>query len=191
MAIGNSAVAADDAALPEIKPPAAAATAHDTEVAEPDGFRPDRYREPVPKTLKGAKVVTTAEAEVLHKDGKAVFIDVYPQAPKPPNLPVGTLWRDPQHLTVPGATWLPNVGYGLVTPETEARFKAQLKKLSGGATGKALVFYCLRNCWMSWNAAKRAMTYGYTNVIWFPDGNDGWQEGGNDLAEVKPQQPAE
>jgi rhodanese-related sulfurtransferase len=38
---------------------------------------------------------------------------------------------------------------------------------------------------MSWNAAKRALEYGYTNVMWFRDGTDGWQELGYPLAEVK------
>ena len=27
---------------------------------------------------------------------------------------------------------------------------------------------------MSWNAAKRAMTLGYTHVVWYPEGSDGW-----------------
>ena len=27
---------------------------------------------------------------------------------------------------------------------------------------------------MSWNAAKRALEYGYSDVTWFPDGTDGW-----------------
>jgi hypothetical protein len=27
---------------------------------------------------------------------------------------------------------------------------------------------------MSWNAAKRAMPYGYRRVSWYPDGVDGW-----------------
>jgi rhodanese-related sulfurtransferase len=28
---------------------------------------------------------------------------------------------------------------------------------------------------MSWNAAKQALSYGYTNVAWYPEGTDGWQ----------------
>ena len=41
--------------------------------------------------------------------------------------------------------------------------------------GKLLVIYCQANCWMSWNAAKRALSYGYPNVAWYPEGTDGWQ----------------
>jgi PQQ-dependent catabolism-associated CXXCW motif protein len=37
-----------------------------------------------------------------------------------------------------------------------------------------IVFYCLASCWMSWNAAKRALAIGYRRVAWYPDGTDGW-----------------
>jgi PQQ-dependent catabolism-associated CXXCW motif protein len=37
-----------------------------------------------------------------------------------------------------------------------------------------LVFYCQADCWMSWNAAKRALSLGYSNVAWYPEGTDGW-----------------
>ncbi|MEQ1577546.1 MAG: PQQ-dependent catabolism-associated CXXCW motif protein [Hyphomicrobium sp.] len=182
--------AADEAIKEVAEPPAAAGAegAETVNVEEPAGYRTDGYRMPVPRTLAGARVITTIEAEKLYAARSSVFIDVYPRAPKPPNLPAGTLWRDPPHQTMPGAVWLPNVGYGVVTPETEAAFKVQLEKVTGGDRGKTVVFYCLRNCWMSWNAAKRAITYGYTSVVWFPDGNDGWQESGNELESVKPLQ---
>jgi PQQ-dependent catabolism-associated CXXCW motif protein len=38
-----------------------------------------------------------------------------------------------------------------------------------------LVIYCLADCWMFWNAAKRALAYGYANVAWYPEGTDGWE----------------
>ncbi len=154
-------------------------------VDELPGYQNDHYRSPVPKTLAGAKVIATVDAEKLHAGGKSVFIDVYPRAPKPPNLPANTLWRDPPHLTVPGALWMPNVGYGVLPEDTETIFKGHLEKASGGDKTKTMVFYCLRNCWMSWNAAKRAVSYGYTGVVWYPDGNDGWQEAGNELQNTK------
>jgi hypothetical protein len=34
-----------------------------------------------------------------------------------------------------------------------------------------LCFYCLADCWMSWNAAKRALSLGYSNVAWYREGN--------------------
>jgi rhodanese-related sulfurtransferase len=39
---------------------------------------------------------------------------------------------------------------------------------------------------MSWNAAKRAVSLGYTAVAWYPDGTDGWREAGLPLSEATP-----
>lgn len=154
-------------------------------VAEPDEYRTNEYRTPVPPTLKGARVITAEEAEPLHKDKTALFIDVFPRAPKPPDLPAGTVWRDPPHSSIGGAHWLPNVGYGVLSPEFETYFRTNLEKLTGKDPAKPVVFFCLKNCWMSWNAAKRALSWGYKNVIWFPDGSDGWQNVGNDIVPVQ------
>lgn len=155
-------------------------------VAEPEGYRTDEYRAPVPKTLTGARVIGADEAEVLLKAGSAVFIDVYPRAPKPPNLPAGTVWRDPTHMTIEGAHWLPNVGYGVLSEEFESYFKTRLARLTDGDRARPVVFFCLKDCWMSWNAGKRALSWGYTNVIWFSEGTDTWQEAGFDLVKATP-----
>lgn len=155
---------------------------------EPDGYRMDDYRTPVPATLKGATVLSAEAALKIWADKTAVFIDVYPHAPKPANLPAGTLWREPQHFSIENARWLPNVGYGKVSPATDEYFRTRLAAISGGDQGKPVVFFCLRNCWMSWNAAKRAMSYGYSAVHWFPDGTDAWQEIGQLVVEATPEQ---
>jgi PQQ-dependent catabolism-associated CXXCW motif protein len=160
------------------------AGAGEGEVAEPRDYKTDGYRSPVPKTLTGAKVIGADEAEALLHAGKAVFIDVYPHAPKPPNLPAGTVWRDPTHMTIDGAHWLPNVGYGVLSPDFESYFKTRLAALTGDDKAKPVVFFCLKNCWMSWNAGKRALSWGYKNVIWFSEGTDAWQEAGFDLVKA-------
>lgn len=124
-------------------------------------------------------------------EGKAaIFIDVMPRPRKPEGLPADTLWHVPAHLSIPGSVWLPNTGYGVLNPSAEAYFRSNLDRLSKGDRGAALVFYCLRNCWMSWNAAKRAIALGYGNVHWFPDGADGWTEIGGPLEESAPVEPA-
>lgn len=156
--------------------------------AEPDGYRMDDYRTPpLPATLKGATVLDNNAAHALWLTRTAAFIDVYPHAPKPANLPAGTLWREPPHYSIETAVWLANVGFGVLSPETEAYFKRYLEQLSGGQKTKPLVFFCLKNCWMSWNAAKRALSYGYTHVYWYPEGSDGWQEIGEIPAQIKPE----
>jgi PQQ-dependent catabolism-associated CXXCW motif protein len=155
---------------PDTVPSADAAAKPSGPVAEPAGYRMEDFRSPVPATLKGARALTADEAADLWNKNGALFIDVYPQAPKPPNLPAGTFWREPAHRSIEGARWLPNVGYGA---------------LSKGKRDAPLIFFCLRDCWMSWNAAKRALEYGYGNVMWFRDGTDGWQELGYPLVDVK------
>lgn len=157
-------------------------------VSEPADYRMDDFRSPVPLTLTGARVVTTLEAEKLVEAKSVILIDVYPKPPKPVGLPEGTIWRDPHHETLVGAHWLPNVGFGSLADGVEDYFRSHLDKLIAEAPGKPLMFFCVRNCWMSWNASKRALALGYKNVIWYPDGSDGWQEAGNDLKEV-PSEP--
>jgi PQQ-dependent catabolism-associated CXXCW motif protein len=156
-------------------------------VAEPDDYRADNFRSATPATLKGAHVVTTAEAEEIWKRGTAIFIDVLPQPPRPKNLPAGTIWHERPRLNIPGSTWLPDTGYGALAPPMEDYLRANLARLTGGDQNKMLVIYCLRDCWMSWNAAKRAMAMGYRNVVWYPDGTDGWEDALLTLKECKPE----
>ncbi len=143
-------------------------------VPEPPDYRTDHYRGPVPETLVGATVIDTDAAYALWKTGKVAFVDVFPQAPRPENLPEGTLFRERPRHSIPDAIWLPNVGYGQIAPETEAYFKAGLTQITGGDKSTPLVLFCLEECWMSWNAAKRVQDYGYGAVFWYPTGTDGW-----------------
>ena len=39
---------------------------------------------------------------------------------------------------------------------------------------------------MSWNAARRALAYGYDQVIWYPEGTDGWRAAGLPLVPAQP-----
>ena len=104
----------------------------------------------------------------------AVFIDVLPQAPRPAGLPASTIWREKPRDDIPGSVWLPDTGYGALAPVMERYFERGLEQATGGDRDRMLVFYCLANCWMSWNAAKRAIAIGYTHVAWYPEGTDGW-----------------
>ena len=144
------------------------------DVPEPDGYRGEPYRAPVSSTLSGATVVDTAEAHALWEGGKAVFVDVMPRAPKPADLPEGTVWRQPPRQSIPGAVWLPNVGYEALAEVDDRYFRESLADVTSGDADAPLVFFCLADCWMSWNAAKRAVEYGYEDVRWYPDGMDGW-----------------
>jgi PQQ-dependent catabolism-associated CXXCW motif protein len=156
---------------------------------EPGGYRMEDYRSPTPATLAGARVVDTAEAKALRREGDVLFLDTMPRDVKPPSLPPGTIWRDKPRDNIPGSVWLANVGYGALSPEMEAYFRESLRVLTAGDQSRALLFYCRADCWMSWNAAKRALSWGYSRVLWFPAGTDGWSEGGQPLEPGKPYVP--
>jgi PQQ-dependent catabolism-associated CXXCW motif protein len=157
-------------------------------VEEPSGYRMDHYGAPVPATLKGARVLTTAEAEKLWRAGDAIFIDVLPRPPKP-DLPAGTVWHEPPHSDIPGSVWLADVGFGGLAPEMETWYRDSLAELAAGDFSRALVIYCRANCWMSWNAAKRAIAWGYTNVGWYPGGVEEWEAAQLPLEDRKPRRP--
>jgi PQQ-dependent catabolism-associated CXXCW motif protein len=160
------------------------------EVPEPEGYRMDHYRDPVPASLAGASVVGPEEAYGLWEAGGVAFIDVLPQAPKPANLPEGTIWRDKPRDSIPGALWLPNVGYGALADVTDAYFREGLAAATGGDLSHPVLFFCLDECWMSWNAAKRALEeYGYSEVYWLPEGTDGWSFMDYPLERVTPKEP--
>ncbi len=157
------------------------------EVPEPATYREDDYRSPVPATLSGATVVSSEEAETLWQEGTVAFIDVLPRAPKPEKLPEGTIWREKPRLSIPGALWLPNVGYGRIADVTDAYFRAGLAKATGDDPAHPVLFFCLEDCWMSWNAAKRALEYGYATVYWYPEGTDGWTFMDYPVEELEPE----
>ena len=147
-------------------------------VPEPDGYRLENYRSPTPATLRGVRVIGTDEAEKIWRSHSASFVDVLPRPPRPRNLPEGTLWRDTPRADIPGSIWLPDTGYGELASSMASYFSKGLDKATNGDRTRILVLYCLANCWMSWNAAKRALALGYTNVAGYPEGSDGWAAAG-------------
>jgi PQQ-dependent catabolism-associated CXXCW motif protein len=155
-------------------------------IEEPAGYRFEPYRAPTPSRLAGAVTLDTAAAERMWRDGVALFVDVMPREVRPANLPPGTVWRDRRRDNIPGSIWLANVGYGALSDDMETFFRRSLEELTAGDRSRALVFYCEVNCWMSWNAAKRARALGYTRVHWYPDGTEGWSAAGLPLAQAHP-----
>ncbi len=86
-----------------------------------------------------------------------------------------------------GSTWLPNVGYAELDARMTHFFRSNLERLSGGDPDRAMVFYCVVDCWMSWNAIRRAASWGYRNLYWYPAGTDGWADAGLPLVAGDPQ----
>jgi PQQ-dependent catabolism-associated CXXCW motif protein len=150
---------------------------------EPEDYRMADYRAPVPATLDGAEVLTTAALKELVETEDPILIDVLPAPRKPRDT---GLWIAPKRDSIPGGVWLANTGYGELSAEFSDYLETGLSDLTGGDPGRRLVFYCEADCWMSWNAAKRALSLGYRNVAWYPEGTDGWTASGLPLERVEP-----
>ncbi|TXH38195.1 MAG: PQQ-dependent catabolism-associated CXXCW motif protein [Rhodospirillaceae bacterium] len=169
-----------------LSPVAARAEGGTASVPQPDGYRQDNYRSPVPASLTGATVVTADELHRLMETRPIIVIDVLPQPPRPDKLPPETLWRPPPRHNIPGSIWLANTGYGALSLEAENYFRRALERLTLGDKARMLAFYCEAQCWMSWNAAKRALSYGYRHVYWFPGGVHDWTKAGYPTLSAQP-----
>ena len=155
-------------------------------VPEPEGYRTERYRAPTPATLEGATVVDTAALQQLIASEPPILIDVMSKRIEPEEQQAA--WQPPPRKHLPGSAWLPNVGLGSLSPEFTAYFKDNLAALTDGDAAQPLVFYCDANCWMGYNAAKRAVQeLGYSNVYWYPEGVEGWRNAGLELVEAQPE----
>jgi PQQ-dependent catabolism-associated CXXCW motif protein len=162
------------------------AAAASAQVAEPEGYRMQDYRAPTPGTVAGGTALGTAAAQTLWRAGGAVWIDVLAAPARPPNLPLQALWMPLPRRDIPGSLWLPDVGRGALSPVLERYFRAHLTATTKGRADVPIVFYCLADCWMSWNAAKRAASWGYRRVYWYRDGTDGWEAAKLPLAKAEP-----
>ncbi|MEA1648848.1 hypothetical protein UAJ10_07435 [Nitrospirillum sp. BR 11164] len=83
-------------------------------VPEPPGYRLDDYRAPVPATVAGGRVLTTAALrELLAREGaRVVLVDVVPSPRRPAGMAPESPWMPLPHADLPGSVWLPDVGRG-------------------------------------------------------------------------------
>ena len=150
------------------------------------GYRITRYRAPVPEVVPGAKRIFFDDVEALAKSKEVILLDVM-SAEGGGADPVTGQWRlvkPRQHIA--GSHWLPNVGKGVLDAGLESYFRSNLERLTGGDKSRQIVIYCQADCWMGWNAAKRAANYGYTAVTWYPEGTDGWRDWDGTLVAAEP-----
>ena len=166
--------------------PSGTPAAEDCVAEEPSRYRMSDFRAPVPCTLAGATVVSMEALRSRIERDAPLLVDVLPAPRRPEGLAEGALWLPPVRRNIPGSVWLPNTGLGELPVEEESYLRANLERLTGGDRSRAVVFYCLADCWMSWNAARRAVAWGYTLVIWYPDGTDEWEAAGLPLQESSP-----
>jgi PQQ-dependent catabolism-associated CXXCW motif protein len=119
---------------------------------------------PTPTSIPGGQVITTDRLLGLYQQGDQSGLLVF-------------------HVLGPGPT-LPNAQNaapasqaGSFADQTQQEFGQYLQQVTQGNKARPMVFYCLNiQCWMSYNAALRAINMGFTNVLWYRGGIEAWQQ---------------
>jgi PQQ-dependent catabolism-associated CXXCW motif protein len=159
------------------------------EVPEPHTYWMGPLHGDVPATLSGAQIIDAKALADLIQAGGIVLVDAASVPHRPENLPSDTIWKPVPHEHISGSIWIPGIGEGNIEKDMEAFFRERLTTLTGNDLDRPIVFYCHPMCWASWNAAKRAMSFGYRKVIWYPDGAEGWQAAGHPLVAAHQESP--
>jgi sulfur-oxidizing protein SoxY len=166
-------------------PPSSAATG--TAVPEPEGFWNGPVNSPTPATLSGGTVIRAADLATMLKSTHAIVVDVSNSPPRPEKLAPQAVWMPPPHAVIPGSLWLAGVGAGTLDDATDGFYRRRLGEATDNDMNRPVVVYCHERCWLSWNAAKRAIRYGYRHVYWFPDGIEGWRAAGFATSVAQPE----
>lgn len=165
---------------------------NDVAAAEPSGYWTGPINAPVPKTLSGGTVIHTArQLRTLLSHGGTVIVDVSNAPRRPENLAPGAPWLPLPHRAIPGSLWIPGVGLGEIPVAVDDFYRQRLAEATNEHLARPLIIYCHKTCWLSWNAAKRAISYGYRNVYWYPHGIEGWKAAGYPTSVIEPQNAPE
>ncbi len=167
----------------------AAGGAMAADAPEPPSYWTGPMQGDVPALLAGGRVVETKDLAAMLERGGLVLVDVAPPPHQRDDRPTDGVWKPVAHRNIAGSIWLPGVGAGEIEKNVETAFRELLARLTGDDFDRALVFYCHRQCWASWNAAKRAISFGYRDVSWYKDGVEGWQDAGRSLAPAEMETP--
>jgi PQQ-dependent catabolism-associated CXXCW motif protein len=131
-------------------------------IAPTNRLRQPPYHGPTPLEIPGAQVVGTRQLQaMLAGPDKPILIDVLSER---------------GHVTLAGAVWLSGAGYGTnFLDPVQLELTQLLGQLTGGDKSRHLVFFCASSqCWLSYNAALRAVAAGYARVYWYRGGVDAW-----------------
>jgi PQQ-dependent catabolism-associated CXXCW motif protein len=120
---------------------------------------------PTPVSIPGGKVVTTSQVAELLRSGadRYLLLDVLGGPERLPNaLP---------------AAWLAQPGS--FDDAVQRQAAGAFQQATGGRKEAPIVLYCQSvHCWMSYNAALRAIAAGYSNVLWYRGGIEAWKAAG-------------
>ena len=120
---------------------------------------------PTPASIPGGQVITTKGLVELIRGGQApvLVLDVLGG----PEMIQGAQYAAPAAQA------------GAFNDQTQQQFGQYLQQATSGNKQYPIVTYCLSTqCWMSYNAALRAINLGYTNVLWYRGGIEAWKQAG-------------
>ena len=168
---------ASGAALPKLRDAQLARPAYgeedaDFQVAPTTALRAEKYHAETPRTLAGAKTVSTKELLALIV------------GPRPPVL-IDVLDGPEDHFTLPKAWWWRGAGnHGKDNEASISQLFGQMLATAVPSKDAPVAFFCESSrCWLSYNAALRAVAAGYTNVLWYRGGTIAWKAA--DLPRIK------
>lgn len=130
-------------------------------------LRDGPFHGPTPNKIPGGQVITTKGLLPLLQQGVPVLVfDVLGSGQTLPNAMPLSWAAQPGSFDDPVQQQLGQV----------------LQQAARGRTDLPMVFYCQGpQCWMSYNAALRAIKLGYRNVLWYRGGTEAWQRAGQNL----------
>ncbi|WP_420598263.1 rhodanese-like domain-containing protein [Neptuniibacter sp.] len=156
----------------------------DFELFSFDGYRIQRYRSPTPSHSEYAQTLNTEGViSLVDKVPEVVLLDVQP-------LPWSGEFihkKNERRKNIKGSTWLPNVGLGELELSWSEYYQKHLERLTNKNKSHPIILYCRADCWMSWNAIKRAAEWGYTTLYWYRDGTDAWLEAEKEVIVATPE----
>lgn len=150
------------------------------------GYRTARYRAPVKADPAPAATIALAAALALDPGRDALFIDVTPVEVGVRDPATGVWALVSEHLTIPGALWLPDTGRAPIDADLWQALEARIRAARTAAPGTPVIVFCRADCWMSWNAARRLAAQGAANIHWLAEGTDGWHAAGRALVPATP-----
>lgn len=142
----------------------------DLGVVAPSELHAGAFHGPTPNRIPGGQVITTQGLVALLQQRE---------------LPTVLLHVLDGGATLPRALPAPWAAQpGRFDDATQQQLAQLLRQATRGQADAPLVFYCASpECWMSYNAALRAIRLGYRNVLWYRGGLAAWQQAGLPMGE--------
>lgn len=131
---------------------------------------------PTPTSIPGGQVITTDRLLMLYQQGQQNGLLVFDV--------LGSGFTLPMAQNALGAAQP-----GSFNDQVQRDFGQYLQQVTQGNKARPMLFYCQgAHCWMSYNAALRAIRLGFTQVYWYRGGVEAWQRV-QQMASSQPQQP--